>query len=284
MKYNLQDLPKNYPIAAIKLVRYITGIFLNESKTIIDLARANSLPNSSTFSLILEALPQLNAEDIRKYWETFCNSEIKIKVEPVSEKEVKKIKEIKEIKTQGTQTFNVPNDAEGRTFLKSARKYLNRPTFNVRSRGRGNRANGNRSNIALSHAEWIAVYIDKQKTQKVQTPLELAQTQSIANMPEIIARNKILLEEGANKIMELHRAKADLNLSLVNIIRELNDVRRELQVAREGTENLKISIDTLRQVNANQRNVANTLPDIQLILQQGKTVKVKGAKAIEIID
>ena len=60
------------------------------------------------------------------------------------------------IKTNGAQAFNVPNDDEGRTFLRLLRKFINRPRWRFRSYGRGPRP---RWSVSQAQAEWIAVYL-----------------------------------------------------------------------------------------------------------------------------
>jgi hypothetical protein len=60
------------------------------------------------------------------------------------------------IQTSGNQAFNVPNDDEGRTFLRLMRKFLNRPRWRFRSYGRGPQPHWS---VSQAQAEWIAVYL-----------------------------------------------------------------------------------------------------------------------------
>jgi len=72
------------------------------------------------------------------------------------------------IETTGNQYFSVPNDSEGRLFIKQLRKNLNRKKYKIALMGRGSRqVHGNSRNIAPKNSEWIAVYI-RQKPQKIE--------------------------------------------------------------------------------------------------------------------
>jgi len=60
--------------------------------------------------------------------------------------------------------FYVPNDEEGREFIKQARKYINKDVFTVRPRGRAvNRCykGGNRAYQPLETADSFAVYLEE---------------------------------------------------------------------------------------------------------------------------
>jgi hypothetical protein len=62
--------------------------------------------------------------------------------------------------TNGNQLFNVPNDEDGRKFLKDVAKYINRGKVTYKNRGRGSRKNaGTDAYLPLNNAEWIAVYV-----------------------------------------------------------------------------------------------------------------------------
>ena len=64
-----------------------------------------------------------------------------------------------EIQTQGSQTFNVPNNEEGRTFLKLMEKFRNKG-WHYRIRGRGTRKyHGAQAHIPKQYSEWMAVYL-----------------------------------------------------------------------------------------------------------------------------
>ncbi len=63
------------------------------------------------------------------------------------------------IQTQGSQTFNVPNNEEGRTFLKLMEKFRNKG-WHYRIRGRGTRKyHGAQAHIPKQYSEWMAVYL-----------------------------------------------------------------------------------------------------------------------------
>ncbi len=72
------------------------------------------------------------------------------------------------IRTRGNQAFNVPNDDEGRGFLKLLRKFRNRGWY-YRARGRGPRKeHGCQQSIGQEHSEWMAVYLEDRQ-EKPQT-------------------------------------------------------------------------------------------------------------------
>jgi hypothetical protein len=71
------------------------------------------------------------------------------------------------IETLGGQAFNVPNDEEGRTFLRLMRKYLNRPLWRYLARSRGPRKRAGDAFVSFSRSlsipqaesKWLAVYL-----------------------------------------------------------------------------------------------------------------------------
>ena len=69
------------------------------------------------------------------------------------------------VRTMGRQAFNVPCNEEGRIFLRSMRKFINRPRWRFSARGRGPRAidghNSVRYQLCLPQdkSEWLAVYL-----------------------------------------------------------------------------------------------------------------------------
>ena len=67
---------------------------------------------------------------------------------------------IKNIKTKGMQIFNVPNTNEGLMFLELASKFLNRPEYKIRNRGRGTRNDSLKLTCPVKDARWIATYIE----------------------------------------------------------------------------------------------------------------------------
>ena len=71
---------------------------------------------------------------------------------------------VDDIKSEGTQLFNVPNNAEGLQFLELAKKHLNKHRFSgFRKKGRGKNRPKNRGNgdLRISESEWLAVYPDE---------------------------------------------------------------------------------------------------------------------------
>lgn len=69
------------------------------------------------------------------------------------------------IRTRGNQAFNVPNTEEGHLFIRLLRRFRNHNWY-YRARGRGSRKeHGCQASIPQEHAEWLAVYLEKQKAQ-----------------------------------------------------------------------------------------------------------------------
>lgn len=84
------------------------------------------------------------------------------------------------IKSQGAQAFNVPNDPEGREFLRLLKKYKNKG-WGCHARGRGPRKAPGDNYVSFSRqmsipqadSEWMAVYLDNsKKKQPYQPPAE----------------------------------------------------------------------------------------------------------------
>ena len=67
------------------------------------------------------------------------------------------------IESKGSQLFNVPATDEGKTFLKLARKFLNRSRFKgLHARGRGKRVHDGKhydDSLPQNLADWYALYI-----------------------------------------------------------------------------------------------------------------------------
>jgi hypothetical protein len=70
------------------------------------------------------------------------------------------------IETQGNQVFNVPNTIEGHEFLRLMNKFINRPLWAYRARGRGPRPLWGALSIPQEHAEWLAVYIGHHESRR----------------------------------------------------------------------------------------------------------------------
>jgi hypothetical protein len=68
---------------------------------------------------------------------------------------------------RGNQVFNVPNDAEGKQFLRLMSKYLNRPVFGHRSRGRKKGHVGNNAHVSRKdNPDRYSVYLDRHMEQE----------------------------------------------------------------------------------------------------------------------
>lgn len=68
------------------------------------------------------------------------------------------------IETKGSQLFNVPNDEEGREFMRLASKFLNKRVYQrINKRGRGkNRPKTFTRDLTVADAEWFAIYLKEQ--------------------------------------------------------------------------------------------------------------------------
>ena len=87
------------------------------------------------------------------------------------------------IKTRGSQAFNVPNDEEGRGFLKLLRKFRNRG-WHYRALGRGSRKeHGCQASIAQEHSEWMAVYLNDRQ-EKPQTAFATFSNVALSNFAD----------------------------------------------------------------------------------------------------
>ena len=84
-------------------------------------------------------------------------------------KKIRKEKDMK-IKTIGNQMFSIPNNKEGKQFIKLAHKFLNYKVYRTWKLGRGKRKQFGykkhdysyskyQSKIPISKSEWIAWYI-----------------------------------------------------------------------------------------------------------------------------
>lgn len=161
MKIRIENLPSNQKISCIKAIRFAFDLGLKEAKEAVESAMALSR-SKDHFSI--EGETRKNLDYLRKY---ICMDGIDLETQyhrfGLSSAKITElnIPEASAIKTTGNQVFNVPNNAEGKAFLESLSKYLNRPKYSLKRRGRGTRKNkGSNSDIPLSHAEWVAVYLN----------------------------------------------------------------------------------------------------------------------------
>ena len=160
------------------------------------------------------------------------------------------------IKSSGTQVFSVPNNEEGKTFLDLASKFCNRPTFSIRKRGRGSRQeHGDRSDIPLDNAEWIALYVNG-------NPVE--QIHNIATLQNEVARlNDVIKKQD--------RTEAELELRL-DIICSKSKKQIEHQVK---------SIDLLE---GRLRKTHDNLGEMIIEIMQPCKLKIIGAKRVAVVE
>lgn len=124
------------------------------------------------------------------------------------------------------EVFKVPNDANGRKFVRELKKYLNRTTYKVRVRGRHSnrkkvyakigktwRKHG-QNDIKLKHAETFGVYLDFKDTSGWRTITdELRESYRLASMNANISRHEL---------GELEHEKARLERELVKFKEKAN--------------------------------------------------------------
>jgi hypothetical protein len=176
------------------------------------------------------------------------------------------MKEQPKIETNGSQIFNVPNTEEGRNWMQNAAKYLNRPQYNMKKRGRGSegreRRNGRltyngQSDCKLENADWIALYIHDGSTKANPLDAQLADAEeSRRNAEWLAAQLKEQLDIALDRAEEWKAKAQSFNAQASTLTKQL-------------CEKTKVS-----QVKA-------CLPTMTLPLQDGSKVKVVGATKIE---
>jgi len=105
-------------------------------------------------------------------------------------------------KTVNNQVFNVPNTDEGKQLLKLAKKFINRPAYKIKVRGRGHRPSANyQGYLPHSMSSWFSVYVKNQRFDKKLDELVTKQWQKedeilklkheIATLKEILAKKEV---------------------------------------------------------------------------------------------
>jgi hypothetical protein len=123
------------------------------------------------------------------------------------------------IKSKGNQIFNIPNNSEGKQFLKLCRKYLNKKSYSIRPRGRGSRKiKGNQSSVPLNNAQWLALYFSKKiKNNKKQN---IYGNQNSTYSKELI-KQQHTIENQKQHIIDLHNEIDNLLLAVSCQLAEL---------------------------------------------------------------
>jgi hypothetical protein len=130
------------------------------------------------------------------------------------------------IETQGNQVFNVPNDEEGRVFLRLLRKYMNRPRWCFRVRGRGPRKKAGDARVSFSRSlgipqaesEWLAVYIGYDDTGYGR----------FAGLQQITGRESWKLSQIRREIAVKKAAKNDKEHQEIQAKQRELDIRRQI--------------------------------------------------------
>ena len=130
-----------------------------------------------------------------------------------------------QIKTNGMQVFNVPNTEEGRNFMDSASRFLNRPTYSIKNRGRGSRKeHGCQASIPLPNSEWIALYIKDKNVDSIRINAESAK------------RNSLRIIDLESEIVNVKRINDSLKSELNNAVDQLSQTKIDLADAKRDQE------------------------------------------------
>lgn len=245
MKITLKNLPSNERINGIKAVKYALKpnnderYGLREAKDLVDASIASSAnPDrydvtgemqtteytyDRDFNLI--AGKKLTADNIKGYILSNCFKGIK-NIQIVFHDPIEKIE------TKGKQIFNVPNDKDGKIFMDALERYLNRPQYTFRRRGRGSRKEaGDQSYVPLNASEWVAVYINelnetqtenailKNKVERLEKENRKFRIESASKQ----LRDEILIQKASKKANEYHLRKIHEDKNDLNV--KSNDVK-----------------------------------------------------------
>lgn len=246
MKITIKNLPSNQRIQGIKAVRYSLKqpngerFGLRDAKDLVDASIASSAHpdrydvtgemQDTDYVIDRYGYPvecgKRTTDNIKDYVLSNCFR---------LDKNVKVIfhDPIKKIETKGKQIFNVPNDEDGQAFMDRLERYLNRPQYTFRRRGRGSRKEaGDQSYVPLNASEWIAVYIN-----------ELSATQT---------ENKALKD----KVERLERELKDYEQDGENYEAEIQGLEKTVDDFYEENNSLKVQVEQLQAENR-MRNIKN---------------------------
>lgn len=157
MKVRISNLPvRTEKIACIKLIRLVSGMGLKDSKDLVESSEV--IASQSVEVESLRMLPYQIERNIKADpYLAKLNAKVEEVVEPV---DPAKVPAVEQIESEGTQLFNVPNDADGLAFLDLCKRYLNKHRFSgLRKKGRGkNRPRRVPNDLRVAESEWFAVY------------------------------------------------------------------------------------------------------------------------------
>lgn len=136
------------------------------------------------------------------------------------------------IKTEGAQILSVPNDEEGKAFMKQFDKYKNTAKYRFRKRGRGN--SGKSGSVPKEKARWIAIYANGEKMiSSYEAQLIAMKRQRLENTP--------VQSVSAPVISETQRFNEALKLSLDDLLyivrTKIRAQSREIKYIKERYEN-----------------------------------------------
>jgi hypothetical protein len=305
MKVKLENLPRAQKINCIKAARWAFAnsnghslMGLKEAKDAVEAAMI-AQPKGDTFSMQGTACYSLAT--IRSYvacsqGETGMNG---CSLPQVKVSEVKPLK----IKSKGMQLLNVPNTEEGRNFMDDFAKYLNRPRYSFKKRGRGSRKeHGDQASIDLQHSEWVAVYVNGGSVDGIKRDYYATETLKHVHQVnrDLEAENKALrlkLTE-VNGQQDAEEARENAERLAAELNAELNALKPQLDLAVEKAEEYRERLDNEMKRTDRALRVAQTvtaplpvsavkrvqpMPPMTFPLANGSKVKVIGATEIKSI-
>jgi hypothetical protein len=295
MQIKLDNLPRSQKINCIKAARWAFAdtngqrlMGLKDAKDAVEAAML-AQPKGDTFSMEGEAVESLAS--IRQYvnhpqgerGQNGCS---------LPEVTVKEIKQLK-IKSKGSQVLNVPNTVEGRDFMDSFAKYLNRARYGYKRRGRGSRLqHGDQSSIPLQHSEWVAIYIEGAEVDGIRRDYYAAQ-----RLKEL----ESTLQEKRSDHQTTAQALTDATVEVNALRRQLNEVKGQLNLAvdkaeeyrakaqeyngqaSELTKQLVDKTNVSDKVAVSQVKRLQPMPPMTLPLANGSKVKIVGATEIKSV-
>jgi len=287
MQIKLDNLPRSQKINCIKAARWAFAdtngqrlMGLKDAKDAVEAAML-AQPKGDTFSMVGTAVESLAS--VRQYvnhaqgerGQNGCS------LPQVKVSEVHTLNP-KDIETVGAQVFNVPNDEEGRAFMASVSKYLNRPQYGMKKRGRGSegreRHNGRmtyngQSNCNLGKADWVALYVSGKTSYD--------------------ASYQVADEKRRGDTLE--RVAADLRGQVASLESQLAELKGQLDIAVDKAEEYRalaqkyngqasdLTKQLVDKVTVSQVKRLQPMPPMTLPLANGSKVKIVGATEIKAI-
>ena len=276
MRIKLDNLPSSQKINCIKAARHAfadedgQGLGLKDAKDAVEAAMAAQKGDS--FSMEGEANPknvQGDLDAVRTYICDNGSDEAGFRHCGMPYVKVSEVKAVN-IDTKGTQVLNVPNTEEGRKFCKQLAKFLNRPQYAIRRRGRGKRPSRQyHDSLPLPMADWLAIYIDGGRISA--------------------SRSKANADNGQRRQAELKAERLEReNASLRRQVDEANMTANNyaVTISERQTERDRLNKECVRlmgvvdQAQRKQSEARNVIPPTVLKTEDGNSIKIIGATEI----